>query len=770
MSWRIEDVNTGVIEFDAVNALPHKRQKVSASESRHSSLAIVRRMNGSRSTNVSSDQQCALIQLSEHVAPAPRRSKRLHPVQPTPNLRLSRELSPPAPSSSPNSLIPATEKKLSVQTLPVELLDHVLRYLDQNGLKHARFVCKEWFDVSSQLFDFELSWTHTSTSTTSTHTNTNVNVNTHTFEDFLLRLCLANGLKWERFSDWGSLLTTILYAKPQSTTTLKVLAARDLPSNPLRVPLRRLEINGSGSDPLTTFPAMDAFKDLTSLSLMNCDTKYVALQLVFKSCPQLKRLRVVDGRGFLPWSHTSTAVPRPSAVTSVSPQLKTLSIARPSFFIPQLLELLESQRSLQVLRLNDFGTRTGTEDATQGAVFQWLQSEILEYLRSSTVRDLHVSFPTLVNYFADMARKGTGETFEEGLAMACPNVPVWRVFADTSGRFPMLLNLCNHRNVVTTLDLKCQSGKTLWKRRSSDLDFFLCQARFLLHLRLPKMHGRPASMNLFRDMDISMAWIGNYLTPSSSSSSSQALEAHNTSIWACRSLKTLSIGFSADERDDLPPWQYHDTFGYARVIFGYLSRVCPNLQELIMDIDINNLFMDTGLCLLTRMEQLRRLEITLGWCSWPVAQRIEIGWIKAANVAVDAGVGDEWQIRHANRLKQSWEIIHETELEIVCWRERRMQQWSRADQTRRHSSEVKASLQVDDRWEQLGLFMDVKRVSFGLQRQGQAGHSCWPRMESFRIIDKHGDSTQAEEVIKRLRPEINSQDFKVKAHWGWEEF
>jgi len=72
-----------------------------------------------------------------------------------------------------------------------------------------------------------------------------------------------------------------------------------------------------------------------------------------------------------------------------------------------------------------------------------------------------------------------------------------------------------------------------------------------------------------------------------------------TSLWMCRGLRTLSLCLLFVRQNGPFIWSGH--------LFGYLSRVCPHLNELSLEIRGQVLVPDSGLCLLTRMRELRRL-------------------------------------------------------------------------------------------------------------------------------------------------------------------
>lgn len=596
--------------------------------------------------------------------------------------------------------------------------------------------------------------------------------------NFLKELCFASRLVWSGFKGWQVWLKALLFAKPSTTS--------DDPSLP-RNPLQSLSFVGDhGVYSLTTFPKLDAFKDVTSLRMKDCNTEFSAILCIFHACPQLTHLSF-NGSGLNSSSagrDVSGSTYRLNPILNGPfpvPRLKALSITHPSLPVCQLLHLLESQVSLEFLELKDLNKQTlPPQDETSHLTnLTWLKDGILAYLRlySASIQNLYVPIIDLDVYNFDTIRAWTGDIFGTELAQACPTVPIWRVMTpawqvtgDSPGYFPVLRGLTHDLNVVTILDIQCE-GTTLWRRHSSNLDHFLCHAHSLLHLRLPIMHGRPESMDVFHDRDIHMncTRLEAYLTHVAVFA--QTAQPPRRPVWACRGLKTLSIGFSGIEvnipsvmvpgrmDEHIPRSDRYHASHQARLFFGYLTRVCPDLEELVMVMNLTNLFLETGFCLLARLAKLKRLEIKLDWCSWTMAERIEIDWIKAANVAQDAGVGAQWKTRHWNHNNQSWEILHEWEAKIVAGR----------DNMHADDSQMEG-VGEGDRWKYVGLFADVKNESLELQRAGRAGRHCWPMMESFRVLDKQNNAAEGEVVIKELRPEINCQEFKVEDPWGWKEF
>ncbi|KAF9900930.1 hypothetical protein BX616_002454 [Lobosporangium transversale] len=89
-------------------------------------------------------------------------------------------------------------------------------------------------------------------------------------------------------------------------------------------------------------------------------------------------------------------------------------------------------------------------------------------------------------------------------------------------------------------------------------------------------------------------------------------------VWACHKLKTLHITFATT---------YDSLKGYeemALVVFGYISRVCPELEDLLIDEGFCLNQHPEYLCLLSRLRRLKRLQLT----GFERSTEMQLDWIK----------------------------------------------------------------------------------------------------------------------------------------------
>ncbi|GJJ70417.1 hypothetical protein EMPS_02766 [Entomortierella parvispora] len=138
----------------------------------------------------------------------------------------------------------------------------------------------------------------------------------------------------------------------------------------------------------------------------------------------------------------------------------------------------------------------------------------------------------------------------------------------------------------------------------------LCRAPSLVHARCPHVRYNVAHM----DVNDVLEFHGGYRKRALSKGFHQARSDIRTgedilspsAIWACRGLKTLHMHvYAKNERESEDGEQANGL-----VLFGYLSMVCPKLQELHIKKQTIHLGFPGGLCLVSRFHELEHLKIT----------------------------------------------------------------------------------------------------------------------------------------------------------------
>ncbi|KAF9124744.1 hypothetical protein BGW39_007926 [Mortierella sp. 14UC] len=289
-------------------------------------------------------------------------------------------------------------------------------------------------------------------------------------------------------------------------------------------------------------------------------------------------------------------------------------------------------------------------------------------------------------------------------------------------------------NVLTTLELL---GECKY------LHEYLCESPFLVHLKAP-LTDMP-----IQNLDIHMS--GNTRPPR---------------IWACRGLRSLQLLFRSGNVS------LSDGEKNSRIIFGYISRVCPLLQvleiygsEVQMDDVINtsphrmSLELLSGLVLLSRLRRLRRLQIGTSDPHKPVhldLQAIDIDWMVPSGHTLEKrqkrqAVMDAWEGCIWADVKD-----HETGVSSI----------SQVVTSEARQDLAGATPELEHRLRNLGHKMDVKLMLEEMHLTG-SGYVCWPELEEvdfhqfYRALADYkvqgadsvkDNGAQVEALVKRLLP------------------
>lgn len=160
---------------------------------------------------------------------------------------------------------------------------------------------------------------------------------------------------------------------------------------------------------------------------------------------------------------------------------------------------------------------------------------------------------------------------------------------------PMLNRLIHSvDNMITTLEVhvgtKNRHNWSLMPSHTRDKLFyrFLSSSPQLVHFKAAKVHL--SGYALWNDGD-----------------EEQEEDKEDSEVWACRDLKTLSI--SLDNTLMMCHRRREGFLMESRHVFGYLSRVCPKLKDLSIELRCPVFSLESGLCLLTRLRDLQRLKV-----------------------------------------------------------------------------------------------------------------------------------------------------------------
>ena len=172
-------------------------------------------------------------------------------------------------------------------------------------------------------------------------------------------------------------------------------------------------------------------------------------------------------------------------------------------------------------------------------------------------------------------------------------------FADRDSGPTLLAGLRTITRRVTTLNLLTTQAHQ--PRSLPTLRDILCTFAHLIHLRAPNMDYYHEDMDVNDVRGQRMArW-----NLSGHRNRGKTGGPNGQYVWACRGLQTLHMTVGRRLGDT-------NSSENALIMFGFLSRQCPQLQELHLRRIMLDLSFKGGLCLLTRLQELERIKITTG--------------------------------------------------------------------------------------------------------------------------------------------------------------
>ncbi|KAK3839447.1 MAG: hypothetical protein JOS17DRAFT_729177 [Linnemannia elongata] len=299
-------------------------------------------------------------------------------------------------------------------------------------------------------------------------------------------------------------------------------------------------------------------------------------------------------------------------------------------------------------------------------------------------------------------------------------------------------------------------------------------------------------------------------------------------VWACRNLKTLHLEFSRERPKTHPNGArpgFSCTIGasmsnqssstrsssfsssstvmvplpdnsprLSRIVYGYISRFCPNLQDLLIRAYRLNMTLRGGFALLTRLPKLKRVAISQYDCHF--SERDMLPWIMKRRQSLSriqalqwkAIVAGWWKVLHAKELGPNTSPLLPSPPSVVSGKTTTMtavegkgkQKETRCYQEQQHDHTlVLPSPPGAAPIEKLGHLSDVVDIltdimadrssaTRDLRQEGFTGlvedckGSVWPELECVRIV--HGQKAKSgikEEtiraVLKKHRPEVELQ-------------
>ncbi|KAK3819421.1 MAG: hypothetical protein JOS17DRAFT_820006 [Linnemannia elongata] len=364
---------------------------------------------------------------------------------------------------------------------------------------------------------------------------------------------------------------------------------------------------------------------LTSLTIdiYSSDNTPIDIDRILRDCPILEHLSIAIGleneREALSWNSRPGHKKQQPQQYQLPLSLQDLTL-RSVIIEPQQLEhVLDSAPKLKALRLIGM---LATRDN---------MAELLHHVRSLPI--------ILETFHLSTHRWSLPEILQLLTPGVAPVTSEWCLWAyDVSPSYLKALEL--HTPRLTTLELYwSKKGRPCGTLFLNNLDLrsapallfkYLCTSSHAVHIKTLKIAVFHPDMDLFGrgeypDTSDGIASIDTVVPPPS------------PGIWRCRNLEVLRLDLLDHRSSPLR------SFVHSRIVFGYISRVAPCLEELEIFLPFDRssqgphpdpkicLQLEGGLCLLGRLRQLRSLRVaSLGGTITGSCKEMDLNWMTQA--------------------------------------------------------------------------------------------------------------------------------------------
>ncbi|KAG0070604.1 hypothetical protein BGZ89_000236 [Linnemannia elongata] len=373
---------------------------------------------------------------------------------------------------------------------------------------------------------------------------------------------------------------------------------------------------------------------------------------------------------------------------------------------------------------------------------------------------LSLSLPLKKFHYSNQLIRSVDEAQEEEILAVCPSAK--ERYIQLYCLTPKIIARLKEQPVVlTTLEIM-MTDRPICRGNGWLLDFLnglsgysahplhrlLCEGSTLRHLKTLKMPYMIDFMDLYRRNTIC--------------SIDEDDEAHEMSllsvpgIWTCRGLETLHIDLHFHE-----PRATH-SFHCMRVVCGYVSRVCPRLQDLSIAfsqfcipplrgirVSEHPMKLQGGLCLVSRLRRLERLQLYFPHCG---CEKEELSWLCPSGRTVEERAKRRSIVEGWDQLLREETVLEEGRLN---------------NSTSAHNmilGDGAEDVELMDKMKNLGLLRDVKDM---LEEMNREDFVCLP---DLRRLSCCGEFEQSPERALRSvfveKPPAESRSFFS----GWSLF
>ncbi|KAF9545719.1 hypothetical protein EC957_010582 [Mortierella hygrophila] len=519
------------------------------------------------------------------------------------------------------------------------------------------------------------------------------------------------------------------------------------------LPLRELEIGGKIDYNRRIGPLLPLLSSLAVLKIHLRNRFEVQLDSFLEAMPLLERIDLRNIETLTVSAATTTTTEQGQASARELPRLRSFIFEHSRVDQVELEGFLVRTTRLQELKLIELLSKWGTVYRYES--FHYDAPRLLCHLQDLTLplHTLHVSI-----FDTEIPEKVQME-FDKLVAP-------WTRDLTARELLPSKIRSMNQlQNTITTLNLfgskMCGVGDVLHQ--------YLCSSPHLQHLRAPDTLYLVNHLDLHRRLESTRSSFSANTTSNSS--------ANQPGIWQCRKLHTLHMGFHTLGQG----MSAFSTPQRAQIVFGYISLVCPNLEDLFIHgtegLETSEMSpgadLEPGLCLLTRLRFLRVLKVGKAWrpmlrcnsgrsqaCQMPEDDDDDEDGGKAFSWMVPAGYMERARLARRKGTMR-WERVmqHERSMDQQLQSDNHSNNNSTNQNRDRNAptgakpgSETRvedvAYTELKEALKDLGKFTDVKNAIEVMN--AAEGFVCWPEIRRVAIFSKDPFSLPVEKEYQRI--------------------
>ncbi|KAF9206815.1 hypothetical protein BGZ49_001757 [Haplosporangium sp. Z 27] len=486
-----------------------------------------------------------------------------------------------------------------------EILTVIFSFLNQYTLKNTiRYVCKQWLSIARQYICIQGLWK-------------DLTSDGYSHELLLAHLHQVTDLRivYEQF--WGLDETS----KKWNMLSEKIDALRN--SNQLHI--TKLVFNNARQ---IMYPILPKINTITNIQIHRVLDYCVHLGLILSSCPKLRFVSIghENSRDYFEIQDDLSTKGSETALTSIS-KVESI-ILKGAHVDPAILGIILSRcPQLQVLKMVEvIQARSLSQPIDRAGFFAKIATscpKLKHFHFSIQDQSMNVQDAQALSLMFSENRNSSVQNCQNQSTRHHPHLYLDTISVlDKDIKSDIVISLfaptidSSFNNVITTLEIMPARDRMQCPYISRALHTFLCAAPSLLHLLAPTVPYFAEYLDLQGP-----TFADGFYYPRSCAQARLVSNTHflKKEIWACRQLRTLQIKFISRDMSDYAGAEN------ARIMFGYISKVCPNLRELAIDRKELRLNFDGGLCLLSRLRYLQRLTI-LTWTKTKLEKK-DLDWM-----------------------------------------------------------------------------------------------------------------------------------------------